>query len=145
MPDNRNRPKPVYEETPWNFYDKVSPDGKFKLVFTNAGEIGMSGPITADGTLEFLEDGTKILLSRDCGGPAVWSTDSQYVVVPVWPHRGKTVIAVFDTKSRLFRVDTKDRGLLRLKTFEGKLVGGTEHARDGEIPFSFDIGTLFGS
>lgn len=142
MPDNRNRPKRVYEETPWNFSDKTSPDGKYIIEFTNAGEIGMSGPWSATGSLVNISTGVKKLISKDCGGPAVWSTDSRYVAVPVFVSRTDQKLAIVHAESGEVRFLPESVMLLSLKSFKDTTIEAIRNKIGKEEAITFDVSSL---
>lgn len=70
---------------PWTFDIAEgfnAPNSHFKLNYLAIHEITQGSPLV--GECYLWKNSEKILISKTCSGPPVWSSDSKYFVVPVW-------------------------------------------------------------
>jgi hypothetical protein len=121
---------------------QTSPDGKYMMEFDDAGEIGMSGPWSATGTLINIATDSRKLISKDCGGPAVWSADSRFVALPLFVSRTDQKLVIIEAHSGDVRVVSDSVMLLTLKRFQGNVVDGIRSKVDSDQPVTFDVSSI---
>jgi len=134
---------------PWDFSnaDKnlTSNDGQFRIEFGELNEIGMGAPI---GGKCFLVTNTndKILLNQWCGGPILWETRSNKVVLPIWTRKflKGTVqqIAIADLDTRTLTTYSQTFRVLDLRTFDDKNIYGYDSPIYKTKTLSLDISRM---
>jgi hypothetical protein len=70
---------------PWTFDIAEgfnAPGGDYKINYEGIHEIAQGSPLLGECYLWKKDE--KILISKTCSGPPVWSRDSKYFVVPIW-------------------------------------------------------------
>lgn len=93
--------------TPWNFSNKAkslfSPDGRYRLEYSELSEIAMGGPLGGKCFLVY-PDNSKLKVHDWTGGPAVWETGGRRVALPVWTMSRNQRLAVADLQARTLTI-----------------------------------------
>jgi hypothetical protein len=138
--EKKTWPKP--EPSPWNLLDITSPDGKKKIEYSNVGEIRMGAPHSGDCFIVIPESNIRQLISRDAGGPAIWSDDSLYVALPIWTSALDQKLGIFEVSSLKLKLSMSTYSLIYLKRFSNGKIEGTSGGADGQ-PFVIELKCFF--
>jgi hypothetical protein len=103
--------------SPWTeSFELPSPDGKLVASIEDAWEIGMGGPMVS--TLS-LSNGLTI---KGCNPSIVWSSDSQYLVVPQWESNSQQKLLLVEPAAHRTTVMPGTYGVLLLESFENSVI-----------------------
>ena len=124
---------------PWQFPDSiVAPDGHQSLLYERLGEMAQGSPLS--GMCSWIRnDGLSIKLHDRCGGPAIWSSDSQQVAFPIWTRFSfyDQQIAVLHTGLRELILFKRGFSVLDMQAFDGKTVTGVDSPIFNPTPVTF--------
>src|SRR5262249_33892394 len=72
--------------SPWNVsVDRTSPDGRYRAIITDAGEVARGAPRIGTLSISDLSDGRRVVARfQGCNPSLVWSGDSAALAVPQW-------------------------------------------------------------
>lgn len=114
---------------PWDFPKENSngQENKATLEYSNLNEIGMGAPLSGKCKVKF--NGTKeVLISENCGGPAIWTRNGQRVAIPIWGRSflGGTFqrIVIIDLEKQTLTKYKKKFRVLDLRSFRGNNIIG---------------------
>ena len=116
---------------PWDFCNEnlqlTSVDGKNKIEYYSLAEIAMGSPLS--GFCYWInQNGNKIKLNEQFGGPAIWNSDGTKVAIPTWTRKffKGTVqqITILDTTKREIVRYKKIFDVLDLRTFHENEICG---------------------
>lgn len=126
---------------PWNFSnsdpDLLSPDGLWKVEFGPLYEFVMGGPI--GGECFLVKNNIKTTLSKFCGGPIVWSRDSEQLALPVWLQNKNQKMVVVNVVHLSITTYKEEFSVLHLKHFENDIITGVDSPLSSATNVLFDL------
>ena len=115
----------------WDFPNE-NPNGQedennATLEYSNLNEVGMGAPLSGKCKVR-IQDNKKLLISENCGGPAIWTRNGQKVAIPIWDRSffGGTFqrIGIVDLKNQTLTKYKKKFRVLDLRSFSGNNIVG---------------------
>lgn len=130
--------------SPWSdSADRISPDGRFRAIIYEAGEVGMGAPTS--GTLVVSDNfhgGRTHFSLESCSPSFVWSSDSRALAVPQWtPSRQQRMCIVSVPRGTVRPVAGVFR-VLELHGFEQGVVRGVDSPIYMPRSFEFPVQEL---
>jgi hypothetical protein len=117
-----------YPISPWiDSVERISPDGRFRALITQATEIAMGGPTR--GVLVIAEnqrDGRVHARLESCSPSFIWSNDSRALAVPQWTPSRKQLMAIVSVPSGRVALVAGEFHVLELHAFERGVVRGID-------------------
>lgn len=107
------------DETPF-----TSPDGEKEFLYTNAGEIRMSSPLSGIGLIKI--QNKNYHLKQILGIPPIWSHCSTYLAIPYWNYNYSQKIALIDTRTLEIKLSAKNYRVLTFKSFKNNVLTGVD-------------------
>ena len=131
-------PQPI---SPWNdSADRTSPDGRYRAVITDAGEVGMGAPTSGALLIQEIADGMRTIASFEgCSPSLVWSSDSAALAVPRWTRDRKQKLSVVAVPSGKIIAEAEGFRVLELHEFEGGVIKGVDSPAYMPKAFEFDL------
>jgi hypothetical protein len=130
----------------WDFPNEnsngLNNDNIATLEYSNLNEIGMGAPIS--GICNLNKKGVnKIIIGKNCGGPAVWNEVGLKIAIPIWDKsffKGTYQrIGVVDLEKQTLTKYKKKFRVLDLRTFNNNLIKGVDSPIHKMETVEFDI------
>ena len=110
------------ESTNW-----IENENNVTLEYSNLNEIGMGAPLSGICKLK-INESKSVLISENCGGPAIWTRNGQKTAIPIWEKSffsGKFQrIGLLDLEKQTLTKYKKKFRVLDLRSFNGNLIEG---------------------
>jgi hypothetical protein len=133
-----------YPISPWSdSADRISPDGRYRAIITDAGEVGMGAPTSGMLIISDNHHGGRIHVRLESCNPSfVWSADSRALVVAQWTPSRRQQMCVVSVPSGIVRpVDGVFR-VLELHALEQGVVRGVDSPLHMPQNFEFSVADL---
>ncbi|MFN8342953.1 MAG: hypothetical protein U0V64_14925 [Cyclobacteriaceae bacterium] len=130
--------------TPWDFHNNdtkvVSPDGRYRLVYSDLTEIAMGAPLSGVCALETPDHASTKVHDR-CGGPPVWEAGSALVAIPIWSKDfgSGQKLGIVDLVKKEFTIYSRPFRVLDLREFRGNIVSGFDSPIHRTTTVTFDM------
>ena len=124
--------------SPWACQaEQISPDNKYKVIYSDGREIGMGAPTI--GSLN-LYKANKKLLSISCAGASfLWSDDSQFFAYLEWTKTRTQIIKILKIDGMITKTIEKEMSVVKFESFKNRILKGV----DWPCHFSIDVNLLF--
>ncbi len=117
-----------YPISPWSdSADRISPDGCYRAIICEAGEVGMGAPTS--GTLVISDNfhgGCVHARLESCNPSFVWSSDSRALAVPQWTPTRQQRMCIISVPTGSVRTVPNEFRVLELHAFEQGVVRGVD-------------------
>ena len=127
--------------SPWaDSADRVSPDGRYQAVITDAHEIRMGAPTS--GTLVIIDkqNGDRIVRRHEgCNASFVWSSNSDALAVPQWTRDLTQRLIIIHVPMGTVTMLPHEFRVLELHSFEDAVVRGVDSPIHMPIPVAAPV------